>query len=90
LQPAIVIFGPGYASPSWEPEHFGFPTPLLLWPRSGWFRGQQHGVAAIACVSCGGAYRGDGSFARDSSYGESESMQLFWILLAVPLMPLAA
>src|SRR5258708_14980480 len=47
-------------------------------------------IAAIACVSLWRAYRGDGSFARDSSMAKVESMQLFWILLAVPLMPLAA
>jgi PAS domain S-box-containing protein len=91
LATGYLIFGPGYASPNWEPATFLISLPLLLWAaiRFG-SAGNSMAIAAIACVSFWRAYRGDGSFAQDSSMAKVESMQLFWILLAVPLMPLAA
>jgi PAS domain S-box-containing protein len=91
LATGYLIFGPGRASPSWEPATFLLSLPLLLWAaiRFG-SAGNSLAIAAIACVSFWRAYRGDGSFVQDSSITKVESMQLFWILLTVPLMPLAA
>jgi PAS domain S-box-containing protein len=91
LATGYLIFGSGYANPSWEPATFLISLPLLLWAaiRFG-SAGNSLAIAAVVCVSFWRAYRGDGPFAEDSSITKVESMQLFWILLTVPLMPLAA
>jgi PAS domain S-box-containing protein len=91
LATGYLIFGSGYANPSWEPATFLISLPLLLWAaiRFG-SAGNSLAIAAVVCVSFWRAYRGDGPFAQDSSITKVESMQLFWILLTVPLMPLAA
>jgi len=91
LATGYLIFGSGYASPSWQPATFLISLPLLLWAaiRFG-SEGNSLAIAAMVCVSFWSAYRGDGPFAQDSSITKVESMQLFWILLTVPLMPLAA
>jgi PAS domain S-box-containing protein len=91
LATGYLIFGSGYASPSWEPATFLISLPLLLWAaiRFG-SAGNSLAIATIVCVSFWRAYRGDGTFTQDSSIAKVESMQLFWILLIVPLIPLAA
>ena len=91
LATGYLIFGSGYASPSWEPATFLISLPLLLWAaiRFG-SAGNSLAIAAVVCVSFWKAYRGDGPFVQESSIAKVESMQLFWILLTVPLMPLAA
>jgi PAS domain S-box-containing protein len=91
LATGYLIFGSGYASPSWQPATFLISLPLLLWAaiRFG-SAGNSLAIAAIVCVSFWRAYRGDGPFAQNSSILKVESMQLFWILLTLPLMPLAA
>jgi PAS domain S-box-containing protein len=91
LATGYLIFGSGYASPSWEPATFLISLPLLLWAaiRFG-SAGNSLAIAAVVCVSFWRAYHGDGPFAHDASIAKVESMQLFWILLTVPLMPLAA
>ena len=91
LATGYLIFGSGYANPTWEPATFLISLPLLLWAaiRFG-SAGNSVAIAAVVCVSFWRAYRGDGPFAQDSAIAKVESMQLFWILLAVPLMPLAA
>ena len=91
LATGYLIFGSGYASPSWQPATFLISLPLLLWAaiRFG-SAGNSLAIAALVCVSFWRAYRGDGPFTQDSSITKVESMQLFWILLTVPLMPLAA
>ncbi len=91
LATGYLIFGSGYASPNWEPATFLISLPLLMWAaiRFG-SAGNSLAIAAIVCVSFWRAYRGDGPFAQESSLAKVESMQLFWILLAVLLMPLAA
>lgn len=91
LATGYLIFGSGYASPSWEPATFLISLPLLLWAaiRFG-SAGNSLAIAAVVCVSFWRAYRGDGPFAQESAISKVESMQLFWILLTVPLMPLAA
>jgi len=91
LATGYLIFGSGYASPSWEPAAFLTSLPLLLWAAIRFGpAGNSLAIAAVVCVSFWRAYRGDGPFAQDSSITKVESMQLFWILLTVPLMPLAA
>lgn len=91
LATGYLIFGSEYASPSWQPAAFLIPLPLLLWAaiRFG-SAGNSLAIAAVVCVSFWRAYRGDGSFVQDSPITNVESLQLFWILWAVPLMPLAA
>jgi PAS domain S-box-containing protein len=91
LATGYLIFGSGYASPSWQPATFLISLPLLLWAaiRFG-SAGNSLAIAAVVCVSFWRAYRGDGTFVQDSSITKVESMQLFWILLTLPLMPLAA
>jgi len=91
LATGYLIFGSGYTSPSWEPATFLLSLPLLLWAaiRFG-AAGNSLAIAAVVCVSFWRAYRGDGPFAQDSAITKVESMQLFWILLTVPLMALAA
>ncbi|HET7109162.1 MAG TPA: PAS domain S-box protein [Candidatus Acidoferrum sp.] len=91
LATGYLIFGSGYASSSWEPATFLLSLPLLLWAaiRFG-AAGNSLAIAAVVCVSFWRAYRGDGPFAQDSAIAKIESMQLFWILLTVPLMALAA
>ena len=91
LASGYLIFGSGYASPSWEPATFLISLPLLLWAAIRFGpAGNSLAIAAVVCVSFWRAYRGDGPFAQESSLAKVESMQLFWILLTVPLMPLAA
>jgi PAS domain S-box-containing protein len=91
LASGYLIFGSGYASPSWEPATFLISLPLLLWAAIRFGpAGNSLAIAGIVCVSFWRAYRGDGPFAQNSSLAKVESMQLFWILLMVPLMPLAA
>ncbi len=91
LASGYMIFGSGYASPSWEPATFLISLPLLLWAAIRFGpAGNSLAIAGIVCVSFWRAYRGDGPFAQDSSLAKVESMQLFWILLIAPLMPLAA
>jgi len=91
LASGYLIFGSGYASPSWEPATFLISLPLLLWAAIRFGpAGNSMAIAGIVCVSFWRAYRGDGPFAQDTSLAKVESMQLFWILLMVPLMPLAA
>jgi PAS domain S-box-containing protein len=91
LATGYLLFGSGYASTIWQPAAFLVPLPLLLWAaiRFG-STGNSLAIAAVVCVSFWRAYRGDGSFVQDSSITKVESMQLFWILLSVPLMLLAA
>jgi PAS domain S-box-containing protein len=91
LATGYLIFGSGYASPNWEPATFLISLPLLLWAaiRFG-SEGNILAFATVVCVSFWRAYRGDGPFAQESAIAKVESMQLFWILLTVPLMPLAA
>jgi PAS domain S-box-containing protein len=91
LATGYLIFGSGYANPSWEPATFLISLPLLLWAaiRFG-SAGNSLAIAAVVCVSFWRAYRGDAPFAQESAIAKVESMQLFWILLTVPLMPLAA
>jgi PAS domain S-box-containing protein len=91
LATGYLIFGSGYASPSWEPATFLISLPLLLWAAIRFGpAGNSLAIAAVVCVSFWRAYRGDGPFAQESALSKVESMQLFWILLTVPLMPLAA
>jgi PAS domain S-box-containing protein len=91
LASGYLIFGSGYASPSWEPATFLISLPLLLWAAIRFGpAGNSLAIAAVVCVSFWRAYRGDGPFAQESALVKVESMQLFWILLTVPLMPLAA
>jgi PAS domain S-box-containing protein len=91
LASGYLIFGSGYASPSWEPATFLISLPLLLWAAIRFGpAGNSLAIAGIVCVSFWRAYRGDGPFAQDTSLAKVESMQLFWILLMAPLMPLAA
>ena len=91
LASGYLIFGSGYASPSWEPATFLISLPLLLWAAIRFGpAGNSLAIAAVVCVSFWRAYRGDGPFAQESALSKVESMQLFWILLTVPLMPLAA
>ncbi len=91
LASGYMIFGSGYASSSWEPATFLISLPLLLWAAIRFGpAGNSLAIAGIVCVSFWRAYRGDGPFAQDSSLAKVESMQLFWILLIAPLMPLAA
>jgi PAS domain S-box-containing protein len=91
LATGYLIFGSGYASASWEPATFLISLPLLLWAAIRFGpAGNSLAIAAVVCVSFWKAYRGDGSFVQNSSIAKVESMQLFWILLTVPLMPLAA
>jgi PAS domain S-box-containing protein len=91
LATGYLIFGSGYANPSWEPATFLISLPLLLWAaiRFG-SAGNSVAIAAVVCVSFWRAYRGDGPFVQDSAIAKVESMQLFWILLTAPLMTLAA
>ena len=91
LATGYLILGSGDARASWQPAAFLIPLPLLLWAaiRFG-SAGNSLAIAAVVCVSFWRAYRGDGSFVQDSSISKVESMQLFWILLTVPLMLLAA
>jgi len=91
LAAGYLIFGSGYANASWQPAAFLIPLPLLLWAaiRFG-SAGNSLAIAAVVCVSFWRAYRGDGPFVQDASITKVESMQLFWILLTVPLMLLAA
>ena len=91
LATGYLIFGSGYASPTWEPATYLISLPLLLWAaiRFG-SAGNSLAIATLVCVSFWRAYRGDGPFAHESAIAKVESMQLFWILLSVPLMPLAA
>lgn len=91
LATGYLIFGSGYASPSWEPATFLISLPLLLWAAIRFGpAGNSLAIAAVVCVSFWRAYRGDGPFSQESALSKVESMQLFWILLTVPLMPLAA
>jgi len=91
LASGYLIFGSGYASPSWEPATFLISLPLLLWAAIRFGpAGNSLAIAVVVCVSFWRAYRGDGPFAQESALSKVESMQLFWILLTVPLMPLAA
>jgi len=91
LATGYLIFGSGYANPSWEPATFLISLPLLLWAAIRFGpAGNSLAIAAVVCVSFWRAYRGDGPFAQESASAKVESMQLFWILLTVPLMPLAA
>jgi PAS domain S-box-containing protein len=91
LAAGYLIFGSGYASATWEPAAFLIPLPLLLWAAIRFGpAGNSFAIAAIVCISFWRAYHGDGPFIRDSSIAKVESFQLFWILLTVPLMPLAA
>jgi PAS domain S-box-containing protein len=91
LASGYLIFGSGYANPSWEPATFLISLPLLLWAAIRFGpAGNSLAIAAVVCVSFWRAYRGDGPFAQESALSKVESMQLFWILLTVPLMPLAA
>jgi PAS domain S-box-containing protein len=91
LATGYLIFGSGYASATWQPAAFLIPLPLLLWAaiRFG-SAGNSLAVFGVVCVSFWRAYRGDGPFMAPESIAKVESMQLFWILLTVPLMPLAA
>ena len=91
LATGYLIFGSGYANPSWEPATFLISLPLLLWAaiRFG-SAGNSVAIAAVVCVSFWRAYSSGGPFAQDSAIAKVESMQLFWILLTVPLMALAA
>ena len=91
LATGYLIFGSGYANPVWAPATFLISLPLLLWAaiRFG-SAGNSMAIAAVVCVSFWRAYRGDGPLAHEDSIVKVESMQLFWILLTVPLMPLAA
>ena len=91
LATGYLIFGSGYASPSWAPATFLISLPLLLWAAIRFGpAGNSLAIAAVVCVSFWRAYQGDGPFAQESAIVKVESMQLFWILLTVPLMPLAA
>ena len=91
LATGYLIFGSGYANPSWEPATFLSSLPLLLWAaiRFG-SAGNSMAIAAVVCVSFWRAYQGGGAFGQESAIAKVESMQLFWILLTVPLMVLAA
>ena len=91
LATGYLIFGSGYANPMWAPATFLISLPLLLWAaiRFG-SAGNSLAIAAVVCVSFWRAYRGDGPLAHEASIVKVESMQLFWILLTVPLMALAA
>jgi len=52
LATGYLIFGPGYASPSWEPATFLISLPLLLWAAIRFVpRATGMAIAAIACVS---------------------------------------
>jgi len=91
LATGYLIFGSGYANPIWAPATFLISLPLLLWAaiRFG-SAGNSVAITAVVCVSFWRAYRGDGPLAHEASIMKVESMQLFWILLTVPLMALAA
>ena len=91
LATGYLIFGPGYAGPNWEPATFLISLPLLLWAaiRFG-SAGNSLAITAVVCVSFWRAYHGDGPLVHEPSILKVESLQLFWILLTVPLMALAA
>lgn len=91
LATGYLVFGSGYANPIWAPATFLISLPLLLWAaiRFG-SAGNSMAIAAVVCVSFWRAYHGDGPLAHETSIVKAESMQLFWILLTVPLMALAA
>ena len=91
LATGYLIFGSGYANPIWAPATFLISLPLLLWAaiRFG-SAGNSMAIAAVVCVSFWRAHRGEGPLAHEASIVKVESMQLFWILLTVPLMALAA
>jgi PAS domain S-box-containing protein len=91
LATGYLIFGSAYANPIWAPATFLISLPLLLWAAIRFGpAGNSMAIAAVVCVSFWRAYRGDGPLAHEASIVKVESMQLFWILLTVPLMALAA
>lgn len=88
---SLAVFGGTRANAYLYPALFLVPLPLLLWAsvRFG-STGASTSIAAVVCISGWCAYRGEGPFVEPASIDMAISMQMFWILLAVPLLPLSA
>jgi PAS domain S-box-containing protein len=88
---SLILFTRNFTPPYLLPASFLLPMPFFLWitVRFG-ARGVSTALLAIVCISAWGAYENEGPFIEQSAVDRAVSVQLFWFLLALPGLSLAA
>jgi integral membrane sensor domain MASE1 len=88
---SLILFTRNFTPLYLLPASFLLPMPFLLWitVRFG-ARGISTALLAIVCISAWGAYQSEGPFTEPSAVDRAVSLQLFWFLLALPGLSLAA
>jgi PAS domain S-box-containing protein len=88
---SILVFTGQAAGPNTTPALLYAPLPLLLWAAVRFGPAATSGcMLVVALVAVWGAIRGDGPFVTSTPEQNALSLQLFLIVIAVPLMTLAA
>jgi two-component system, LuxR family, sensor kinase FixL len=86
-----VVFVARNTGPGTSPALLYFPLPLLLWAAMRWGPGGTSAAMLVfALLAIWGASRGQGPFLASSPAENALSIQLFLIVISVPLMALAA
>src|SRR5215468_4558877 len=88
---SLILFTRNFTPLYLLPASFLLPMPFLLWitVRFG-ARGVSTALLAIVCISAWGAYQSEGPFTEQSAVDRAVSLQVFWFLLALPGLSLAA
>ncbi len=86
-----IVFVARQPGPGTSPALLYFPLPLLLWAAVRWGPGGTSAAMLVfALLAIWGASRGQGPFLTSSPAENALSIQLFLIVISVPLMALAA
>ena len=88
---SLIAFADSGTNPDWAPVLLYAPLPFLLWAavRFG-LRGTSTSILLVALLSIWDAVHGRGPFAGSSTEQNALSIQLFLIVVSVPLLTLAA
>ena len=88
---SLILFTRNFTPLYLLPASFLLPMPFFLWMtvRFG-ARGVSTALLSIVCISAWGAYQSEGPFIEQSAVDRAVSLQLFWFLLALPGLSLAA
>jgi PAS domain S-box-containing protein len=88
---SVIAFADSGTNPEWAPVLLYAPLPFLLWAavRFG-LRGTSTAILLVALLSIWDAVHGRGPFASSSTEQNALTIQLFLIVVSVPLLTLAA
>lgn len=85
------IYGHVYVAQDAQPAVYLIPIPLLLWAAVRFGpAGASLSITVLVCVSSWCAYLGEGPFLRSISIDRVTVLQLFWMVVAAPVLALAA